>query len=249
LLFHSHEERVVNIEASTTSDAETLERLLAKRYSCRGFLAEPVADSVVERILAMAQRSPSWCNAQPWQVIVTKGEATESFRAALHAQVVSAAPAPDIAFPREYRGAYLDRRRACGFALYDAVGVKRGDRAASAVQMLENYRFFGAPHVAIITTDEALGTYGAVDCGAYVSTFLLAAQSLGVASIPQAALASHSKFVRDYFAIGEDRCVVCGISFGYEDRSHKANGFRTDRASLAEAIRWVGDRRAATAAE
>ena len=72
----------MNIEASTTSDAETLERLLAKRYSCRGFLAEPVADSVIERILAMAQRSPSWCNAQPWQVIVTKGEATESFRAA-----------------------------------------------------------------------------------------------------------------------------------------------------------------------
>jgi nitroreductase len=103
--------------------------------------------------------------------------------------------------------------------------------------------------VAIITTDEALGTYGAVDCGAYVSTFLLAAQSLGVASIPQAALASHSKFVRDYFAIGEDRLVVCGISFGYEDRSHKANGFRTDRASLGEAVRWVGDRRAAAAGE
>ena len=239
----------MNIEASTTSDAETLEQLLAMRYSCRGFVAEPVADSVIERILAMAQRSPSWCNAQPWQVIVTKGEATERFRAALHAYVVSAAAAPDIAFPREYRGAYLARRRACGFALYDAVGVTRGDRAASAVQLLENYRFFGAPHVAIITTDEALGTYGAVDCGAYVSTFLLAAQSLGVASIPQAALASHSKFVRDYFGIGEDRLVVCGISFGYEDRSHKANGFRTDRAALAEAVRIVDGRHAAVAAE
>ena len=119
----------MNIEASATSDAQTLERLLANRYSCRGFLAEPVANSVIERILAMAQRSPSWCNAQPWQVIVTKGEATERFRAALHAYVTSAPAAPDIAFPREYRGAYLARRRACGFALYDAVGVKRGDRA------------------------------------------------------------------------------------------------------------------------
>ena len=154
-----------------------------------------------------------------------------------------------ISFPREYRGAYLARRRACGFALYDAAGVTRGDRAASSVQMLENYRFFGAPHVAIITTDEALGAYGAVDCGAYVSTFLLAAQSLGVATIPQAALASHSKFVRDYFGIGEDRLVVCGISFGYEDRSHKANGFRTDRAALAEAVRIVDGRHAAVAAE
>ena len=91
----------MNIEASATSDAQTLERLLANRYSCRGFLAEPLADSVIERILAMAQRSPSWCNAQPWEVIVTKGEATERFRAALHAHVTSAPAAPDIAFPRE----------------------------------------------------------------------------------------------------------------------------------------------------
>ncbi len=237
----------MNMQAPPASDAQTLERLLADRYSCRGFLAEPVADAVIERILAMAQRAPSWCNAQPWQVIVTRGEATEKFRAALYAHVANTPAAPDIAFPREYRGAYLERRRACGFALYDAVGVKRGDRAASAVQMLENYRFFGAPHVAIITTDEALGTYGAIDCGAYVSTFLLAAQSLGVASIPQAALASHSKFVRDYFAIGEDRLVVCGVSFGYQDRAHKANSFRTGRAPLEQAVRWVGDGRAAAA--
>ena len=88
----------MNIEASATSDAQTLERLLANRYSCRGFLAEPVANSVIQRILAMAQRSPSWCNAQPWQVIVTKGEATERFRAALHAYVTSAPAAPILLF-------------------------------------------------------------------------------------------------------------------------------------------------------
>src|SRR5271157_1700334 len=82
-----------------------------------------------------------------------------------------------MAFPREYRGAYLERRRACGFRLYEAVGVARGDREAYAKQGFENYKLFGAPHVAIITSDEALGTYGVVDCGAYVSNFLLAAQS------------------------------------------------------------------------
>jgi nitroreductase len=222
-------------------DAQTLERLLAGRYSCRAFRPEPVPDTIVERILLMAQRSPSWCNAQPWQVIVTKGAATERFRAALHDYVVAHAQAPDIAFPREYRGTYLARRRTCGFQLYDAVGVKRGDRAGYAAQMLENYKFFGAPHVAIITTDEVLGTYGAVDCGAYVSNFLLAARSLGVASIPQAALASHSAYIREYFCIGSDRVVVCGISFGYEDASHEANGFRTERAPLDEAVQWATD--------
>jgi hypothetical protein len=69
--------------------------------------------------------------------------------------------------------------------------VQRGDRAR---QSFENFRLFGAPHVAIITTDAEQGVYGAVDTGLYVNTFLLAATSLGIASIPQAALASHSPF-------------------------------------------------------
>jgi hypothetical protein len=45
---------------------------------------------------------------------------------------------------------------------------------AYAKQALENYNFFGAPHVAIIHTNEPLGIYGAIDCGAYVSNFMLA---------------------------------------------------------------------------
>jgi nitroreductase len=221
------------------SDADVLERLLAARHSCRGFLPDPVADSLVAQILRMAQRTASWCNAQPWQVVITKGAATEKFRAALVAHVAQNAPVPDIAYPSEYRGVYQERRRTCGFQLFEAVGVARGDREASAKQGFENFKLFGAPHVALITSDAALGAYGAVDCGAYVTNFLLAAQSLGIASIPQAALASHAKFVRDYFGIGDDRLFVCGISFGYEDETHKANGFRTQRAAVDEVVRFV----------
>ena len=227
------------MRATASKDTQTFERLLSTRHSCRGFLREPVADDLIVRILSISQRTPSWCNAQPWQVIITKGPATERFRRALCDYVAKNPPAPDMAFPREYRGAYLERRRACGFRLYEAVGVARGDREAYAKQGFENYKLFGAPHVAIVTSDEALGTYGAVDCGAYVNNFLLAAQSVGIASIPQAALASHSKFVREHFGLGDDRLVVCGISFGYEDRASRANSFRTNRVSLDEVVTWV----------
>ena len=88
-------------------------------------------------------------------------------------------------------------------ALYSSVGIEHGDRAGSAAQTMKNFELFGAPHVAIITTDEALGTYGAVDCGLYVNSFLLAAQSLGVATIPQAALAGSSKFIHEHFGIDD----------------------------------------------
>lgn len=218
---------------------EVFEALLSQRYSCRGFLPRPVPKATITRILELAQRTASWCNAQPWQVVVASGPATERFREALCSHAASARAVADIPFPREYRGVYLARRRECGFQLYDSVGIRRGDREASARQGMENFRLFGAPHVAIVTTDEALGVYGAVDCGAYVSNFCLAARSLGVATIAQAALASQSEFVRSHFGIGDDRQVVCGISFGYEDGAHPANGFRTRRAAVAEAVTWV----------
>jgi nitroreductase len=209
-----------------------------------------VPRETIEEILSIAQRTPSWCNAQPWQALLLSGEATDRFRTALLAHASSSPRAtPDYPWPREYVGRALARRRECGFQLYDAVGVRRGDRAASAKQALENFRFFGAPHVAIVTNDEALGLYGAVDCGAWVSSFMLAAAGFGVASIAQASLVTYGAFVREYFGIAADRRLVCGISFGYEDARHPANHFRTSRAPLSEVVTWIGDPSTASRAD
>lgn len=230
--------------ASLSMDLETqaaaLQALVEGRHSCRGFLPDPVPRATVVRIAELAQRTASWCNAQPWQVVVTAGEATERFRAAMLAAATQQRPAaPDFDWPASYPGEYGERRRACGWALYDSVGVARGDREASARQALENFRLFGAPHVAIISTEQALGPYGAVDCGAYVGNFMLAARAHGVATVAQAALAAWPDLVRETLHIPAQRRIVCGIAFGYEDHSHPANAFRTGRAPLPEVLQWL----------
>lgn len=116
--------------------------------------------------------------------------------------------------------------------------MKKGDRVASAQQMMENFRFFGAPHVAFVTSPVALGAYGILDCGAFVTGFMLAAQALGLGSIAQAALAGHAPLVRDALEVSEDRQILCGISFGYSDTAHSANSFRTTRAAVDEVMDW-----------
>src|SRR5579863_3002775 len=216
-----------------------LEELLGERFSCRAFRPDPVPHPVIERILKAAQRTASWCNSQPWQVVIASGEAKEKFRKAIYASAASGVDGGDFPFPREYRGVYLQRRRESGFQLYDTLGIAKGDKAAYAKQALENFNFFGAPHVAIIHTDEALGVYGAIDCGAYVSNFMLAAQALGLGAIAQAALAHQSGLIRRHFKLGDDRRVVCGISFGFPDRDHRINSYRTSRASVSEAATFV----------
>lgn len=211
------------------------------RFSCRAYLSRPVPRETIEAILRLAQRTPSWSNCQPWRLVITSGAETDQFRQALYAHAAASGEAgSDFPFPREYLEHQLARRRECGFRLYNALGIQRGDKARYAAQTLENFRFFGAPHVAIVTTDEPIGTYGAVDCGAYVATFTYAAHALGVASIPQAAIARYAGFIRDHFGLDPVRRIVCGISFGYADADHPANAFRTNRAPLDEVVEWVG---------
>jgi len=198
-----------------------------------------VPRTTIQQTVELAQRTASWCNAQPWKVYVASGETLERLRTALYACAATHTPEPDLPWPREYRGVYQERRRECGWALYESLGIAKGDREASARQTAENFRMFDAPHVAIVTTDEALGTYGAIDCGAYTSNFMLAACSLGVASIAQAALASYPQVLRQHLAIPSDRLIVCGISFGYANEAHAANRFRTRRADPADCVVWV----------
>jgi nitroreductase len=219
--------------------ADTLRRLLGERFSCRGFLPQPVPQPAIEAMFGLAQLAPSGCNSQPWHTTITSGAATERFRAALTAQAEAGPQTPDLPFPAEYRGAYRQRRRDAAWSLYRSLGIAHGDRAASAREMLRNFGFFGAPHVAIITTDEALGPYGTVDTGVYLGTLLLAAHSLGIAAVPQGAVAEQSAFIRTYLGIPPGRLVVCGVSFGYADPAHPTNGFRTARAPLADAATFL----------
>jgi nitroreductase len=215
-----------------------LETLLRERWSCRAFLPDAVPTSTIQRMFAIAQRAPSWCNTQPWHVHVTTGQATARFRAALLAHVAEtgAESKPDYAMPHGYSGIHRERRRASGWQLYEAVGVARGNRAASARQAARNFELFDAPHVAIVTTVREQKVYGAVDAGIYLGVLLLAAQSLGLGAIPQAALARLSPFLRDYFQIDDDRGVLVAMSFGYPDLTHPANSYRTERAALEDAM-------------
>jgi nitroreductase len=216
------------------------EQVITTRYSCRKFRSDPVPRATIERILELSQQTASWCNTQPWQLIVISGAAIERFRGALlECAKAGREHQSDFPYPRRYEGVYRDRRKVCGIQLYQSVGIGKDDRAASAEQGLENFRLFGAPHVALITTEDDLGFYGGVDCGLYVNSFMLAARNFGVDTIAQAALATHADFIREYFQLPVPRKFICGIAFGYSEVAHPVNAYRTARAGLADVVQFI----------
>ena len=221
-------------------DDEVLKRLLDTRYSCRAFRAEPVPQETILRILEIAARTASNNNAQPWQIIITSGSATDRFRDAFFHAAQNEPWKSD--YPTaEHLDIYKQRSRACGLALYGSVGIGREDKEKAQAQRLRNFQLFDAPHAAIITSDVRQGPFGVMDCGAYINNFVLAARSLGVDSIAQGAFAQQADFLRGYFGLSDDRVIVNGISFGYEDKEHPVNCFRTGRAPIEEIVTFVSD--------
>ncbi|MGH6625685.1 MAG: nitroreductase family protein [Burkholderiaceae bacterium] len=226
---------------SQTSDLAALDRLTASRSTCRAYQPRALDGELIRNIVDMASRSASWCNVQPWQLVITESpESTERFRQALAAHAASHPEMKsDLPFPPGYEGVHAQRRREAGYALYKALGITREDTARRDSQSFENFRLFGAPHVAIVTVPAQLGPYAAVDAGGFVASFLLSAHGHGVATTPQAALARHAHFVRGYFGIPDTQHMVCGISFGYAEANHPVNKYRTSRASVDELVRFV----------
>jgi nitroreductase len=216
---------------STDLNFNILNTILDNRYSCRSFLNKAVSKKIISNLLNTAQKIPSWCNAQPWQVQIISGKYLKGLTSLTLQAAKNGMQNPDIDFPSSYLGVYKNRRRECAEQLYESVGIAMGDKVSSKKQMLKNFNFFKAPCVAVITTPKELGTYGVLDCGAYVTAFTLAATSLGLASIPQAALAGLSPILRDFLGIPDNRNIVCVISFGYADEQDNINKFRTTRAN------------------
>lgn len=218
------------------SDFLVLDRLLTTRRSARGFLPAPVDRSTIDQLLTAAQRTPSWCNTQPWELIVTTADETAALREAF---ATDGPGGSDIEFPPGYEGVHAERRRDVGWQLYEAVGVAKGDREASSREMMRNFVFFDAPHVAIVHTPRNLGVYGAVDCGLYVQSFLLAAEALGLGACAQAAVAAFAPTLHRRYDIGDDRQIVCGIAFGYADLDHPSAQFMSRRVAVEDSVRII----------
>lgn len=223
-----------------TSTAEGLAAALEARRSARGFRPEPLAEAEIRQLFAMAQRAPSWCNIQPWRVWVTAPPVTGEVAAALGAAARSGLPAPEIPFPGDYPQPYLTHRRACGFALYQAMGIARDDKASRYDAWLRNYALFDAPHVAVVAQDRALGQYGTLDVGVWLGYLLAAAAVLGIDSCPMASVAAYPAPLRRLFGIGDDLVVLFGIALGRADDAVPANRCRTTREPLEANVEFVG---------
>jgi len=219
-----------------------LHEAIASRFSARAFLDRPVPKPVIEEILRLAARAPSGSNMQPWKVYVAAGAKRDELVKEALASVANGDPEPSeySIYPAELTSEYCDRRFETGMALYAALGIDRTDKVARNKQLLENYRLFGAPIGLIFTTEKRFWPSQLPDLGMFMQNVMLLARDHDLHSCPQAAWQLVNRTVHRVLNIPDDEFVYAGLSLGYLDTTHPANGLKLDRAPLDDYARFLG---------
>jgi nitroreductase len=218
----------------------TFDEVVRARHSVRAFLPKPVPDAIIARVLQDAQRSPSNCNTQPWEVHIVSGAKRDSLSAELLEAFDKGWRTGDFTFDRKhYPGIWYERSSEQAAAYFDALGIARenhGDRKYSAAR---NLRFFDAPHVAFLfMPDVGDNVRNAGDIGMYGQTFLLSLVAHGLGGIPQTMLGFFSDVVRSSLGVSDEMKLLFGISFGYPDTNSPIETYRIGRAPVNQCVRF-----------
>lgn len=216
---------------------DQLEASWRTRRSIRAYRPDPVPDETLHRLFAAAQAAPSWCNTQPWRVVVTRPPQTARLATALQTAARAGLPHAEVPFPLDYPPPYKERRVQCGAALYQAMGVAREDKAGRYDAWLRNYALFDAPHVAIVACDRRLGPYVYVDVGVWLGYVLTAAAALGLDTCPMASIAAYPEVLRTELSLGETDVTLFGLVIGHADETAPANACRTSREPVESCVR------------
>lgn len=221
----------------------TYDEVILGRRSIRGYKPDPVPRALIEEVLALAMRSPSSMNVQPWHFHVISGEPLNRIRAGNTERNLAGVP-----HSREFRtgsafaGVHRDRQVGVAKQLFTAMGIARDDKDARLDWVLRGFRQFDAPVCVIVTYDRELADSDdtAFDCGAVTTALVNAAWSRGLGCVINSQGIMQSPVVREHAGIPDDQVIMKAVAMGWPDDSFPANAVVSERRSVAEATRFVG---------
>ncbi len=213
------------------------------RRSIRGYKPDPVPRALIEEIIALAMRSPSSMNTQPWNFYVITGEALDRIRAGNTERNLAGVP-----HSREFRvgpgfaGPHRDRQVSVAKQLFGAMGIARDDKESRQDWVLRGFRQFDAPVCVIVTYDRVLDGSDDTpfDCGAVTTSLVNAAWSRGLGAVINSQGIMQSPVVREHAGIADDQVIMKSVALGWPDETFPANAVVSERKPVADATVFVG---------
>jgi nitroreductase len=222
---------------------QTYAEIVLGRRSIRGYLDKPVPRALIENVLAMAMRSPTSMNTQPWHFHVITGEPLDRIRKGNTENILAGVPdSREFRRGEAFAGVHRDRQVEVAKQLFGAMGIERDDKDARQDWVLRGFRQFDAPVCVIVTYDRELSGSDdtAFDCGAVMTALVNAAWSRGLGCVINSQGIMQSPVVREHAGISEDQVIMKAVALGWPDPDFPANAVVSLRKSVDEAARFVG---------
>ena len=208
------------------------EAVLSRR-SIRAFTAEPVNNDMIKDLLALAARSPSGGNLQPWKIFVINDSSMIDFLEFQRNWTRPEIPAYDI-YPPKLKEPYRASRHELGEKMYELLGIGREDKEGRLAQVMENFRFFGAPCAFFCFIDRQMGPPQWSDLGMFLQTFMLLAKEAGLDTCAQEAWSMKHDSVSEFVKAEDSDLLFCAMAIGYKDESAAINSLKSERRPLKE---------------
>ena len=208
------------------------------RSSIRSFLNNPVSDELLRDLLEKSSRAASGGNLQPWKIFVINNSAMKNFLEFQKNWTDPETPAYDI-YPAKLKEPYRTSRYELGEQMYELLGIGREDKDARIAQVMENFKFFGAPCAFFCFVDRQMGPPQWSDLGMFLQTFMLLAKEAGLDTCAQEAWSMKHDSVSKYIKADESDILFCGMSIGYRDDSAQVNSLRSKRRPLKDWAKFL----------
>ena len=147
-------------------------------------------------------------------------------------------PGYDI-YPPNLKEPYRTSRFELGEQMYDILGIGREDKDARIAQVMNNFRFFGAPCAFFCFVDRQMGPPQWSDLGMVLQTFMLLAKEAGLYTCAQEAWSIKHESVSRFVQADDTDVLFCGMSIGYKDNQAPVNSLRSDRRPIKEWAKFL----------
>ena len=208
------------------------------RQSIRAFTDQEVSDELIQRLLEKSARAASGGNLQPWKIFVINNETMINFLKFQEDWTDPETPAYDI-YPENLSEPYKTSRYEVGAEMYSILDIDRDDKEGRFKQMLENFKFFGAPSAFFCFVDRQMGRPQWSDLGMFLQNFMLLAKEVGLDTCPQEAWAIKQESVTAFVKAPDELMLFCGMAIGYKDDEAKINRLRTERRPFEDWATFV----------
>ena len=209
-----------------------------KRSSVRAFLNTAVPNELIKELLIKSSRSASGGNVQPWKIFVINNSAMNNFLEFQRNWTKPEIPAYDI-YPPKLKEPYRTSRYELGEQMYELLGIGRDDKEARLAQVMQNFRFFGAPCAFFCYVDRQMGPPQWSDLGMFLQTFMLLAKEAGLDTCAQEAWSMKNDSVSRFVKADDTDILFCGMAIGYRDDTALVNSLKSERRPLKEWAKFL----------